>query len=119
MFILFYFFLGSELTVDDRAWMMSMVPSMCVSEVSAFLYPRIYSITNLGNSNSKVLNQIRSSYDYFQQTESYLIENSMIAFIWIGVNVSQLWLKNIFNVDSFQQLDSEKVLFLCFYNLFI
>lgn len=87
-----------------------MVPSMSVGDVSAFLYPRVYLITNLGSSDCKVPNQIRSSIDYFQQNESYLIENGMIAFIWIGINVPKLWLNDIFNVDSFQQLDSEKVI---------
>jgi hypothetical protein len=33
---------GAELTVDDRAWMMSLVPSMSPLAVGQFLYPRIY-----------------------------------------------------------------------------
>ncbi|KAI1724885.1 sec23/Sec24 trunk domain-containing protein [Ditylenchus destructor] len=103
---------GSELTVDDRAWMMSLVPSMTVQEVSTFLYPRVYPITGLSldanDSSLQIPTQVRASIEYFSSEEAYLIENAMVAFIWIGQNISAEWLHNVFNANSFANLDAEK-----------
>jgi len=103
---------GSELTVDDRAWMMSIVPSMSVAEVTVFLYPRVYEITNLSfgqnDSSLQFPPQVRASMEYFKQTEAYLIENGFVAFIWVGQQVPSEWLSSVFNVKSFEYLDSEK-----------
>uniref|UniRef100_A0A915ETP9 Protein transport protein Sec24C n=1 Tax=Ditylenchus dipsaci TaxID=166011 RepID=A0A915ETP9_9BILA len=103
---------GSELTVDDRSWMMNLVPAMTIQEVSAFLYPRVYAISGLSlDSNGSFLqlpSQVRSSIDYLSNDEAYLIENGFVAFIWLGLSVSSEWLHNVFNVNSLAQLDAEK-----------
>jgi len=103
---------GSELTVDDRAWMMNLVPSMTIQEVSAFLYPHVYPISGLSlDSNDSVLqipNQVRASIEYLSSEEAYLIENGFVAFIWLGLGVSPEWLHNVFNANSLAQLDAEK-----------
>jgi len=48
--LLIFLYIGAELTVDDRAWMMSLVPSMTPLAIQQFLYPRIYIITSLCSS---------------------------------------------------------------------
>lgn len=93
--------------------MMNLVPSMTISDVSTFLYPRVYQITDLrADSNEPIFAfppPLRASIEYFNQKDAYFIENGLIAFIWIGQEIKQEWLSNVFNVNSFQQLDSEKV----------
>ncbi|CAK5112195.1 unnamed protein product [Meloidogyne enterolobii] len=125
---------GAELTVDDRAWMMSLVPSMTPLAIQQFLYPRIYIITSLcssvGNSSGSTESlkndsgcvtkmqgspdfpaPIRASFDYFSPDEAYLIDNGLVAFIWVGSGVPSSWLKDVFNVSSIAQLDTEKLSF--------
>nr|CAD2196872.1 unnamed protein product [Meloidogyne enterolobii] len=122
---------GAELTVDDRAWMMSLVPSMTPLAIQQFLYPRIYIITSLcssiGNSSGSTESlkndsgcvtkmqgstdfptPIRASFDYFSSEEAYLIDNGLVAFIWVGSGVPSSWLNDVFNVSSIAQLDTEK-----------
>ena len=129
---------GPELTVDDRAWMMSLVPSMTPLAVSQFLYPRIYPLTTLGStiidangeengggltmsgggqkgkgtimapSSVEMPAPIRASFDYFGTEEAYLIENGLVAFIWCGAGVPKEWLQSVFNVASVAHLDTEK-----------
>jgi protein transport protein SEC24 len=118
---------GAELTVDDRAWMMSLVPSMTPTAIQQFLYPRIYPITSLGSSvvsdsaeslrgvssstnttSAEFPTPIRASYDYFSSNDAYLIDNGLVAFIWCGSGVPNCWLNDVFNVASVAHLDTEK-----------
>lgn len=93
---------------------MNLVPSMTISDVSKFLYPRVYQISNISmNSNEPHFSfpkQIRASIEYFQTNEVYFIENGLVAFIWLGVDVCQDWLYNVFNVHTLSHLDVEKVI---------
>uniref|UniRef100_A0AC34QJP2 Protein transport protein Sec24C n=1 Tax=Panagrolaimus sp. JU765 TaxID=591449 RepID=A0AC34QJP2_9BILA len=106
---------GSEMTVDDRTWLMSMVPSMRVDLAIRGLYPLVLPLTKLKevlteNSNVSVFNAIspvRASYEFLNPSEVYLIENGMIGFIWIGHNAPQDFCSEIFNVATLQHLDTE------------
>lgn len=53
--------------------------------------------------------QVRASIEYFDQEDAYLIENGMVAFIWIGQRVPSEWLLEVFNAKSLDRLDTEKV----------
>jgi len=105
--------LGSEMTVDDKAWMMSLIPSMKVEDISASLYPRVYRIDGLAldesGSFTSVPIQVRASAEYLFGNSAYLIENALVAFIWIGQEVSSEWLHAVFGVSSSVQLDTENV----------
>lgn len=94
--------------------MMNLVPSMTISDVSLFLYPRVYRISELAiNSNEPnfaLPKQIRASIEYFQNNEAYFIENGLVAFIWLGIDICQEWLFNVFNVHTLSHLDVEKVI---------
>uniref|UniRef100_A0A914IBI6 Uncharacterized protein n=1 Tax=Globodera rostochiensis TaxID=31243 RepID=A0A914IBI6_GLORO len=154
---------GAEITVDDRAWMMSLVPSLSVLATAHLLYPRIYPLTALGSPQQQqptdeaptnggggstgvpsgngttfhslgsssweeedalvsdttidgeqqqrvveVPAQVRASFDYFQPQEAYLIENGLVAFVYVGREVPQEWLHNVFGISSVTHLDTEK-----------
>ncbi|KAL3118772.1 hypothetical protein niasHT_009620 [Heterodera trifolii] len=159
---------GAELTVDDRAWMMSLVPSLTVLAAAHLLYPRIYPLTALGTPQQQqqqqlaaddghnqqqtgqangggmpsgartstlyslledelaamgiadgggtdaqqqlvveVPAQVRASFEYFQPQEAYLIENGLVAFVFVGREVPSEWLSNVFGVNTVTHLDTE------------
>jgi protein transport protein SEC24 len=81
---------GPEVSVDDRAWLMHLIPSMGVDEVLRFLYPNVYPLTSL-------LGQIRASVEFMQQTEAYIVENGLLCFIWIGSEVPEEWIRDVFD----------------------
>lgn len=99
--------------VDDKAWMMSLIPSLTVEDISASLYPRVYRIDGLeldeNGSFTSVPVQVRASIDYLSGDAAYLIENALVAFIWVGMEVSTEWLRAVFGVGSVSHIDTEKV----------
>ncbi|TMS38858.1 hypothetical protein L596_005490 [Steinernema carpocapsae] len=104
---------GAELTVDDRAWQMQILDGAKVEETLALLYPRVYDITDItmhadcSPSDFVLPSCARASYDNMEATKAYLIENGLFIFFWIGTNMSQEWLTEVFNAPSFAALDSE------------
>ncbi|CAD5209165.1 unnamed protein product [Bursaphelenchus xylophilus] len=101
---------GGEITVDDRAWMMNLARSMRPDDVIRYLYPSVYPLTqvNVESIRESLPVSVRASFQYFQQEEAYLVDNGMIAFIWIGPQVNKDWLQNVFGVHAIENLDSEK-----------
>lgn len=79
---------GSEIAVDDRAWMMHIIPSMRVDEAMRFLYPTVLPITSLAlespDQQFEMPSPVRASFEFLQQNEAYIIENGLLCFIWVG-----------------------------------
>jgi protein transport protein SEC24 len=102
---------GTELTVDDRAWLLQLLPSLRPDICMRTLYPQILPITDLEiGENTSQLNMptpIRASYDYMNSNEVYFIENGIISFIWIGSRVPQQFISDVFNAASLQHLNTE------------
>ena len=99
--------------MDDRVWMIQLVPSLRVEDVMRILYPQILPISGLTleNPNDQLHwpQAVRASYEYFDNEEAYFIENSIVAFIWVGLGVNPEWVHDVFNVNNVAQLDTEKV----------
>lgn len=93
---------------------------MTVSDASAFLYPRVYRIDGLSLDESgafaHVPIQVRASIEYMPSEAAFLIENGLVAFVWVGLGVSVEWLQQVFAVNSVNDLDTESVSFLCHTN---
>lgn len=54
---------------------------------------------------------IRASEERLSKGEIYLLENGVNFFIWVGANVQQALIQNLFGVSSFSQIDSSMVSF--------
>ncbi|KAI6205731.1 hypothetical protein M3Y94_00825700 [Aphelenchoides besseyi] len=102
---------GSEITVDDRAWMMSLIPSMRVDEAIRLLYPNILPLTELQlESPEQQLDfpaPVRASMEFLQQNEAYIIENGLLCFVWVGTAVPVEWLQDVFDARGLDRLDTE------------
>ncbi|KAI6243881.1 hypothetical protein M3Y99_00054500 [Aphelenchoides fujianensis] len=102
---------GSEITVDDRAWMMSLIPSLRVDEAMRLLYPTILPLTGLQlESPEQQIDfpaPVRASMEFLQQNEAYLIENGLLCFIWVGAGVPAEWLQDVFDARGLDRLDTE------------
>lgn len=99
---------------------MSLVPSLTVHEATQFLYPRVYVVSNLTlepDGSILIPRQIRASAEYFSSEEAYLMENNMVAFIWVGLNVPAEWIQTVFGVSSIVNLDTEKVTCFIYFTL--
>ncbi|XP_031761002.1 protein transport protein Sec24C isoform X3 [Xenopus tropicalis] len=97
---------GAEMTIDDRTYIRQLVSSMDVADSNVFFYPRLLPLSKMDPSNDSLPVAIRSSEERLSKGEMYLLENGLNLFVWVGANIQQSLIQNLFNVSSFSQIDS-------------
>ncbi|NXL91463.1 SC24C protein, partial [Alectura lathami] len=97
---------GPEVTTDDRAYIRQLVTSMDVAETNVFFYPRLLPLTKADVDSDSLPAAIRNSEERLSKGDIYLLENGLNIFVWVGVNVQQSLILNLFGVSSFSQISS-------------
>uniref|UniRef100_A0A8C3KFL0 SC24C protein n=1 Tax=Calidris pygmaea TaxID=425635 RepID=A0A8C3KFL0_9CHAR len=97
---------GLEVTTDDRAYIRQLVTSMDVAETNVFFYPRLLSLTKADVDSDALPAAIRNSEERLSRGDIYLLENGLNIFVWVGVNVQQSLIQNLFGVSSFSQISN-------------
>ncbi|XP_053306347.1 protein transport protein Sec24C isoform X2 [Spea bombifrons] len=97
---------GPEVSIDDRAYIRQLVLSMDVADSHVFFYPRLLPLTKVDPASDSLSVAIRSSEERLSKGEIYLLENGLNLFIWVGANVQQSLIQNLFGVSSFSQIES-------------
>ncbi|XP_026530035.1 protein transport protein Sec24C isoform X1 [Notechis scutatus] len=97
---------GSEVTTDDRSYIRQLISSMDVAETHVFFYPRLLPLTKIDYSSDSLPTAIRNSEERLSKGDIYLLENGLNIFLWVGVNVQQGMIQNLFGVSSFSQINS-------------
>ncbi|NXH14703.1 SC24C protein, partial [Bucco capensis] len=95
---------GPEVTTDDRAYIRQLVTSMDVAETNVFFYPRLLPLTKADVDSDSLPAAIRNSEERLSKGDIYLLENGLNIFVWVGVNVQQGLIQNLFGVSSFSQI---------------
>ncbi|NXN97562.1 SC24C protein, partial [Rhinopomastus cyanomelas] len=95
---------GPEVTTDDRAYIRQLVTSMDVAETNVFFYPRLLPLTKADVDSNSLPAAIRNSEERLSKGDIYLLENGLNIFVWVGVNVQQSLIQNLFGVSSFGQI---------------
>ncbi|WKY05978.1 hypothetical protein Q1695_006296 [Nippostrongylus brasiliensis] len=102
---------GSEMTVDDKVWMIELIRGMRVDHSMLLLYPKIAPVDHLELQDpqeiTSITGTVRASYDNLSNTKAYLIDNGIVLFLWIGLGVAEAWIQDIFGVNSVAMLDTE------------
>nr|XP_048714932.1 protein transport protein Sec24C isoform X4 [Caretta caretta] len=97
---------GAEVTTDDRAYIRQLVSSMDVAETNVFFYPRLLPLTKVDVDSDTLPAAIRNSEERLSKGDLYLLENGLNIFVWVGVNVQQGLIQNLFGVSSFNHISS-------------
>ncbi|NXN74138.1 SC24C protein, partial [Himantopus himantopus] len=97
---------GPEVTTDDRAYIRQLVTSMDVAETNVFFYPRLLPLTKADVDSDSLPAAIRNSEERLSKGDIYLLENGLNIFVWVGVNVQQGLIQNLFGVSSFSQISN-------------
>ncbi|XP_009820315.1 protein transport protein Sec24C isoform X2 [Gavia stellata] len=97
---------GPEVTTDDRAYIRQLVTSMDVAETNVFFYPRLLPLTKADVDSDCLPAAIRNSEERLSKGDIYLLENGLNIFVWVGVNVQQGLIQNLFGVSSFSQISN-------------
>ncbi|XP_054838382.1 protein transport protein Sec24C isoform X2 [Eublepharis macularius] len=97
---------GSEVTTDDRSYIRQLVTTMDVAETNVFFYPRLLPLTKVDLNSDSLPTAIRNSEERLSKGDIYLLENGLNIFLWIGANVQQGLIQNLFGVSSFSQISN-------------
>ncbi|KAM6067698.1 protein transport protein Sec24C isoform 2-T3 [Chlamydotis macqueenii] len=97
---------GPEVTTDDRSYIRQIVTSMDVAETNVFFYPRLLPLTKADVDSDSLPAAIRNSEERLSKGDIYLLENGLNIFVWVGVNVQQGLIQNLFGVSSFSQISN-------------
>uniref|UniRef100_A0A0N5CDD9 Protein transport protein Sec24D n=1 Tax=Strongyloides papillosus TaxID=174720 RepID=A0A0N5CDD9_STREA len=101
---------GPDLNVDDRAWLMNIIGGLTTNDIIDLLYPRIIPVTQIYSNNNEeefyIPTEVRGSYEYLKETEAYLIKNGTQIFLWIGRHVHTEWIRCIFNVNNYMEINT-------------
>jgi len=98
---------GSEITVDDRAWLMQALPAMRVVDTVYYFYPRLLQVADV-DGDDELPTPTRCSYENLASNSVYLLENGVLIFLWIGVSVASEWVHDVFGVQNFGQINADK-----------
>lgn len=96
---------GPEVTIDDRAYLRQLISSMDVADSNVFFYPRLLPFSKVDPASDSLPVAIRTSEERLSKGDIYLLENGLNLFIWVGANVQQALIQNLFGVTSFSLID--------------
>nr|XP_022316893.1 protein transport protein Sec24C-like isoform X2 [Crassostrea virginica] len=99
---------GSEISTDDRSFLMLKLCSMDVTSTQVFFYPRLIPMHDLESHKNQVPPAIRCSVERLRDNGVYLLENGLSMFLWIGHSVEPHWVQQVFGVQSAAQIDIDK-----------
>ncbi|KAI0237798.1 Protein transport protein Sec24C [Lamellibrachia satsuma] len=99
---------GADLTTDDRSYLMHLVNAMPVTDSACFFYPRLLPLHDVDVNSEALPTALRCSYERINDVGVYLLENGLVMYLWIGINVSHDWLQGVFGVQSAAQVDIDK-----------
>lgn len=99
---------GSDMTIDDRSFVMQAVTIMDIPSSVAYFYPRLVPLHEIDVDCSEDPSAIRCTSDKIRDDGVYLLENGIHLFLWIGLNVSMEWVQKVFGVHSAAQIDIDR-----------
>nr|XP_015203238.1 PREDICTED: protein transport protein Sec24C isoform X2 [Lepisosteus oculatus] len=95
---------GADVSLDDRAYLRQLISSMDVADSHVFFYPRLLPL-KLDVESDALPVAVRDSEERLSKGGVYLLENGLNLFLWVGANVQQELLQNIFGTPAFGQID--------------
>ncbi|XP_038060982.1 protein transport protein Sec24C-like [Patiria miniata] len=96
---------STDITTDDRSWLMDTVRSMDVASTAVYFYPRLTPLHDLNPNSPSLPTALRCSVERLRDNGVYLLENGNVMFLWIGLHVSNDWVQDVFGVHSPAQID--------------
>ncbi|KAF9280905.1 COPII coat Sec23p-Sfb3p heterodimer component [Linnemannia elongata] len=105
---------GRDINSDLRVYQMRMLKSMGVSESIVFFYPRMITVhamderVGVMDTNGRVFlpQLVRVSYARLNPAGAYMLENGQRLFLWLGREIHQQFLQDVFGVQTLDEVDS-------------
>lgn len=98
---------GSDMTIDDRTFMMEAVSIMDIPTSVVYFYPRLLPLHDIDLTTTDIPQPIRCSVEKIKDDGAYLLENGIHMFLWFGLGVPSEWLLSVFGVPNAAQVDTD------------
>uniref|UniRef100_A0A6P4EQB4 Protein transport protein Sec24C n=1 Tax=Drosophila rhopaloa TaxID=1041015 RepID=A0A6P4EQB4_DRORH len=99
---------GSDMTLDDRSYVIQFILSMDLNQSASYLYPRFIPIHNVVPEETDLPTPIRCTHEKTQEDGAYILENGVHLFVWLGQSLSPNFVQSVFGVQGLQQLALER-----------
>lgn len=99
---------GSDMTLDDRSYVIYFVMSMDLPTSVHYFYPRLIPIHNVSVDDSNVPASIRCTADKMMEDGAYILENGIHMFLWLGLGLSPEFTQSVFGAQCTQQIDTDR-----------
>ncbi|GLV32062.1 Secretory 24CD [Carabus blaptoides fortunei] len=101
---------GSDMTLDDRSFVMQCVNIMDIPTSVVYFYPRLIPLHEIQSDTEspEIPSAIRCTVEKMTDSGVYLLENGIHMLLWIGLNANQDWIQSVFGVPNAAQVDVER-----------
>lgn len=99
---------GSDMTLDDRSYVMQFVQTMDLNMSVNYLYPRFIPIHNVDIDDNELPMSIRCTHEKMSEDGAYILENGVHLFVWLGQSLPQSFIQPLFGVQCTQQVNAER-----------
>ncbi|XP_060519788.1 protein transport protein Sec24C isoform X2 [Cylas formicarius] len=102
---------GSDMTIDDRSFMMQCVMMMDVPTSVNYFYPRLVPLHDIEGSSERteIPAPIRCTAEKMSEQGVYILENGIHMFLWVGLDANPEFVRDIFGTQSAHQVDIDRV----------
>lgn len=99
---------GSDMTCDDRSYVMQFVLIMDLPVSVSYFYPRLIPIHDVDINSTEIPGPIRTTCEKMSDDGAYLLENGIHMFIWLGLALPTEFIQSVFGFPNIQQIDTDK-----------
>ncbi|XP_030556615.1 protein transport protein Sec24C isoform X2 [Drosophila novamexicana] len=99
---------GSDMTLDDRSYVIQFVLAMDLNMSVNYLYPRFIPIHNVDPDETSLPTPVRCTHEKITEDGAYILENGVHLFIWLGQSLSSTFVQSVFGVQCTQQVNAER-----------
>ncbi|XP_053672360.1 protein transport protein Sec24C [Anopheles nili] len=100
---------GSDISIDDRSYVIYYVMSMDLPTSVQYFYPRLIPLHDVNvDAGDTVPASIRCTGDKMHEDGAYILENGVHMFMWLGLSLSSEFTQSVFGAQCTQQIDTDR-----------
>uniref|UniRef100_A0A182P5G9 Protein transport protein Sec24C n=1 Tax=Anopheles epiroticus TaxID=199890 RepID=A0A182P5G9_9DIPT len=99
---------GSDISIDDRSYVIYYVMSMDLPTSVHYFYPRLMPLHDVNVEGDAIPSAIRCTGDKMHEDGAYILENGVHMFMWLGLSLSPEFTQSVFGAQCTQQIDTDR-----------
>ena len=99
---------GSDMSCDDRSYVMQFVLSMDLPMSVFYFYPRLAPIHDVDPNETDIPAPIRCTIEKMSDDGAYILENGIHLFVWLGLSLAPEFTQSVFGAPCSQQIDTDR-----------